>query len=244
MSRLILTLCLTSVLNAQAATFTVGVEKIDYYPHYAIRNGEYVGYTRDLLDHFAARHNHEFRYVILPIKRLSLAFLKDHTIDFKFPDNSGWVPALRGQQAVSYSNKVIEVTEGAVVLPHRKGRGPGEIKVLGTILGFTPVPYLDRIQRGKIRVSENADFPSLLHQVLIGRVDAAYINVDVGEEILATKLKRPGALVFDPSLPQVVSSFSLSTLKHPDIIQQFNKFLASETAFQAQLCKKYNMKCN
>jgi polar amino acid transport system substrate-binding protein len=243
MIKLFLASCLMCILNASAATYTVGVENIDYYPHYAVRKGQYIGYSRDLLDKFSAVSGHQFTYLILPVKRLSFAFLKDHSIDFKFPDNRNWAPELRGNQRVIYSNKVIDAVEGAMVLPQRKGNDSAEIKILGTILGFTPVPYLEHIQRGTMRLSENNDFPALIQQTLLGRVDAAYINVEVGEEILSTKLHRPGALVFDPNLPNKTSSFSLSSIEHADIIEQFNKFLASEVFFQIQLCKKYRMKC-
>jgi polar amino acid transport system substrate-binding protein len=243
MTKLLALVCLMGSLNASAATYTVGVENIDYYPHYAVRKGHYVGYARDLLDRFAAVSGHQFKYVTLPVKRLSVAFLKDQALDFKFPDNPQWVPELRTDQRVIYSNKVIDVVEGAMVLPQRKGHDPARFKILGTILGFTPVPYLADIQRGAIRVSENNDFDGLMQQTLFGRVDAAYINVEVGEDILATKLHRPGALVFDPNLPHRISSYSLSSLHHADVIQQFNKFLSDTTSFQAKLCKKYRMKC-
>ncbi len=231
------------ILNASAASYTVGVENIDYYPHYAVRNGQYVGYARDVLDRFSAVSGHQFKYVILPVKRLSIAFLNDHSIDFKFPDNRHWVPELRANQRVFYSNRVIDAVEGTMVLPQRKGQDRSSIRILGTILGFTPVPYLEEIQRGTIRVSENNDFVGLMQQTLLGRVDAAYINIEVGEEILATRLNRPGALVFDPKLPNKSSGFSLSSLEHADIILQFNQFLADEISLQTQLCKKYKMKC-
>lgn len=242
MLRIFFALFLTCVLNASAMTFTVGVENVDYYPHYAVRHGEYVGYARDLLDKFAAINGYKFKYVILPIRRLSVAFLRDHAIDFKFPDNSNWAPQFRANQPVIYSLSVIDVVEGAMVLPQRKARDLSEVKVLGTILGFTPLPYLDQIKRGSIKLSENANFVGLIQQVLLGRVDAAYIDVAVGEEILM-EMRRPGALVYDPSLPRSSSKFTLSTLEHADIIRQFNKFLYQEKNFQIRLCEKYQMKC-
>jgi len=51
-----------------------------------------------------------------------------------------------------------------------------------------------------------------------------------------------GRLVFDPTLPYSSSAFSLSTIQHPEIIQQFNDFLAKEPALQTQLREKYGMK--
>ena len=102
-----------------AGTFTVGVENIDYFPHYAMRQGQYVGYARDLLDQFGLAYGHRFDYVDLPVRRLSVAFFKNHTLDFKFPDNPNWATDLRKGQKLYYSDTVIDVMEGALVLAGR-----------------------------------------------------------------------------------------------------------------------------
>lgn len=229
--------------RALAGTYTVGVESIDYFPHYAVRDGRYIGYARDLLDQFGRIYGHQFVYVMLPVRRLGVAFLKQHNLDFKFPDNPNWATDLRANQKLFYSETVIDVTEGALVLAERKGRASGEVQVLGTVMGFTPWPYRERIDQGLIRVSENPSFEALIRQVLLRRVDAAYVNVEVADEILRTKFHRPGALVFDPDLPHATSGFRLSTFQYPGVVRQFNEFLNKEKALQSKLCTKYRMKC-
>ena len=110
-------------------------------------------------------------------------------------------------------------------------------------MGFSPWPYRSRIDQGLIHVSENPNFEALIRQVLLGRVDAAYVNVEVADEILTRKFRRPGALVFDPGLPHATSGFRLSTFKHPEVVRQLNEFLDREKGLQANLCEKYSMKC-
>jgi len=239
--RLLLILCAGHVYAA-STTFKIGVEDIDYYPHYAVRQGQYVGYARDLLDAFAAHNGYQFEYVILPVKRLYSAFLVDRSVDFKFPDNPHWTPDQRAGIPVYYSSSVINVTEGLMVLPENEGRSLSSVKDIGTILGFTAWPYLAEVNRGAIKVHENPNFEGLLRQVLSGRVDGAYINIEVANNLIGDKLKMTGRLVFDPNLPYASSTFSLSTIQHPDIIEQFNDFLIKESALQAQLRDKYGMK--
>lgn len=227
--------------NAYADTFKIGVEEINYFPHYMANHGEYTGYARELLDAFAAQNGYKFEYVILPIKRLSATYFDEQLLDFKFPDNPNWMPGLREGKNVYYSDTVISVTEGLMVLPKNKGKGLGAIKNIGTIIGFTPRPYQEQINNGSIKVYENPSFDGLIRQALIGRVDAAYIDIEVGSSILDRTFKLPGQLVFDPDLPHVLSRFSLSSIAHPDVIRQFNDFLTKEKTLQSTLKEKYGM---
>ncbi len=65
----------------------IGVQDFrDYLPYSEIRDGDYRGFNRELLDLFAQHQGYRFRYQPFPIKRLYLALLNGQ-IDLKYPDN-------------------------------------------------------------------------------------------------------------------------------------------------------------
>ncbi|GAB2866889.1 hypothetical protein GCM10027277_39770 [Pseudoduganella ginsengisoli] len=222
--------------------FTVGVESLQYYPlHTVDRNNEYTGFAREVLDAFAHRHGYTFRYVALPINRLYSALLKDHTVDFKYPDNPKWREELRTAAPLSYSDVVVATEEGAMVLPNRRGRPLAEVKTLGTALGFTPWPYQDAIDSKAMTVTTNPSFEGLLRLAMAGHIDAVYVSVDVANHMLDEQLKAPGGLQFDPGLPHARSDFRLSTVRYPEVVQQFSQFLQQEKGWLHQLRSRYHI---
>lgn len=122
--------------------------------------------------------------------------------------------------------------------------GIEQMQNLGTIQGFTPQLYLKLIQTEEIKVFENQNFTSLLKQLLFGRVDGAYASVAISNnnyDKLDKKLKSKGELVFDPNLPHIKSSYSMSTVKYPEIIEQFNEFLVNEKTILNNLKRKFKV---
>ncbi len=228
--------------SAQTTTYTIGVEDLDYYPlHTTTHTNQYAGYARDVLDAFAQQHGFRFLYLPLPINRLFTVFRTEMTLDFKYPDNPNWQPARLRDASIVYSAPLVHSEEGALVLPAHKGRALDQIKTLGTVLGFTPAPYLPAIAAKTISLSTAASFEGLLRHVMADHLDAVYINVDVAAYLLSEKLKAPSALVFDPGLPHVRSDFSLSSRQHPDVIAQFNLFLQQQRPLLQQLRAKYRI---
>ncbi len=227
---------------AAARVFAVGVENLQYFPLHGIdRRHEYAGFARDVLDAFARRHGYTFRYVPLPINRLYAALLKEHTVDFKYPDNPKWREELRAGAAVSYSDVVVTTEEGAMVLPARRGQALAAVKSLGTVLGFSPWPYQDGIDSKAIAVTTSGSVDGLLRLALAGHIDAVYVNVDVANHVLDDQLKAPGGLQFDPGLPHARSDFRLSTVRHPDVVRQFSQFLQQERHWLQQLRGRYRI---
>lgn len=217
---------LACALPVRAATYTVGVEAIDHYPLYATRKGQYLGFARDVLDAFARHSGHTLVYEPMPIKRLHTAFLVDRKVDLKFPDNAAWQADARKGIDVVYSAPVATSTGGMLVRPDRKGQGLARTRTVGTILGFTP-PALSALPPGTIKVVENASLDGLLQQVVLGRLDAAFVSIDVTLPMLSANGATP-KLVFDPGLPHDVTPLYLSTIKHPSVIAEFNAFLMRE----------------
>lgn len=125
-------------------------------------------------------------------------------------------------KGVVYSDPVMEYLDEVMVTPDRRGKGLSELRVLGTVRGFTPWEYLKRIEKGEIKLHENDTIQGLLQQAIHGRIDGAYFSVVVAKYQLREVLKTPQGLVFDPQLPHTRSAHLLSTLKYPQIIQELN----------------------
>lgn len=205
-------------------TLVIGVENQYYLPAYSYENGVYLGFARELFDAWAQARGHQVVYRALPVPRLYASFLGGQ-VDFKFPDNPNWNKAARGGKAIAYSEPVLAFVDGTSVRPERKGQGVGAVKVLGTMGGFTPWAWLDRIKAGKTALSENYNLEALTRQTLAGRVDGVYASVAVINYQLDHVLKRPGALVFDPALPASRDHYHLASIKRPELLRDFNDWM-------------------
>ncbi|MDK2126083.1 substrate-binding periplasmic protein [Parachitinimonas caeni] len=229
-----------TVQSAWAGNFTVGVEAIDYLPIYKGEGSQYSGFSRELLDAFAAKYGHQFSYKAFPVARLFDEFIKGG-LDFKFPDNPQWSSDAKKGKNISYSKGAVEVVEGLMVLPENKGKGIATIRKLATMRGFTAWPYLDAINKKTIELTESNSFEALIQMGINKRADGIYISTIVGNFYLNEVMKKQGALVLDSSLPNTQSSFSLSSQNHPEVIAQFNEFLGKEKAAIAKLKAKYKI---
>lgn len=220
--------------TAAADTFIVGVENIEYLPQYSWGESGYGGFARELFDAFAKASGHRFEYRGFPVARLYAKFL-DGEVDLKFPDNPNWATDSKAGHAVVYSDPVVDYVDGVNVRPERVGQGAEAVRTLGVLRGFTAWGWLDRIAGNKVSVQGNSSFPALLEQTIVGRVDGAYGNVAVVQHLLRSVMKQPGALVFDPKLPHVSSHYRLSTIKHPELIAEFNAWMKREAPAIAAL---------
>ncbi len=230
-----------SVLAQEKTAFIVGVENIEYYPMYAFRDGEYVGYAREVLDAFANDQGYTFEYKPFPLLRLFKKFLEEQTVDFKYPDNQYWQADMRKGKNVYYSEPVVGYVDGVMVLPERKGAGLEKLERLGVVLGFTPWEYLEQIETKKIKQENCSNYLSMLEITLKKRVDGAYSNIDIANYHLENTLKKPGALVFDPDLPYTQSSYLLASIKHPEIIKEFSAWMEENSEFVESLKKSYKV---
>lgn len=222
--------------RADHRNLVVGVEELDYFPLYAVQNGEYVGAVRDILDAFARAKGYTLSYRPLPIKRL-YAELLSGGIDLKFPDNPIWASDAKQGQRVTYSAPVIGYVDGVMVRPEHLGRGMGGLHVLGTVSGFTPPPeWQDAIRDGRVQAKENPRMDLLLKQVALERLDGAYVSVAVANYHLDAVRGVPGdrvfdaKLVFDATLPHSRDFYRLSTVDHPQVIAEFDAWMAANAA--------------
>jgi len=233
----------TSLITSFAAAkdLTVGVENIEYYPIYSIQNGKYVGAAQEILDAFATKYNHNITYKPLPVKRLFNEFVEEK-VDLKFPDNAYWAQDLKKGKDVKYSASTIEYIDGVMVLPKNKAKGG--LKKLGTMRGFTPWEFLGDIKAGRVQTNEQIKLDSLMKLVSSGRIDGVYFNTKVSEYYLKHSDFDNNLVVFDESLPHTRSAYHLSSIKHGDIIKQFDEFLEQEAAMIDEIKTKYEIKLN
>lgn len=230
----------------RADDFTVAVESIDYPPLY---NGtdpdHYQGFARELLDMFGAHYQHRFHYVSLPLNRLYAEFFTAGNFDLKFPDNPKWQADLKKGLPAVYSAPVVDVAEGTFVAGGKAGKGIGGIKSLVTLTGFTPFPYAGPVRSGAIKLYFADNLESMRKMLEIGRVDGIYASDMAMRAYVAKDAAKTGGaqqrIVLDPSLPGATAAFCLSTLKHPELIAQFNQFLAAEGESIAALKRKYGV---
>jgi ABC-type amino acid transport substrate-binding protein len=211
-------------LAAPPATYSVGVEDIDYLPVSAYRDGAWVGVLPELLDAFAADAGIRFEYRPLPVSRLLHSFLNGQ-IDFKLPDHPDWQRDRRKGLEIYYSRPLLAFTDGTLVRPAQLGEDQAAIQTLATVIGFTPWAWQEPINQGQVRLRESLDLTSLLRQTLAGRVDAAYASIAVASWQLKHDLDQENALVFDPQLPHASDHYHLSTLKHPAVLRALDLWL-------------------
>ncbi len=218
----------------------IGVENQQYQPLYTYEKGIYKGFARELFDAFAQDRGYRVEYRALPVPRLYASFLAGE-LDFKFPDNASWKQDLRIGKQIHYSAPVLASIDGTSVLPDRMRVPADKIRRLGTLSGFTPWAWMDRLRTGNTTLSENTRLDALVLQALADRVDGVYANVAVINYQLDHVLKQPGALVFNPSLPFSRDYYHLASIKHPQILLEFNAWQKANRDRIALLKRKFGV---
>ncbi len=241
--------CLLFFIGANARpilkTYSVGTENIEYYPHFGKKSAtseSFEGYAQELLDAFAKDQEIRLKYVPMPIKRLYISLIKHQSIDFKYPDNPNWTPAIKQQVKVYYSTALDSYIDGTFVRIDSPIRKRSDIGNLGLIRGFTPEPYLKEIAAGDINVYEYTHSNLLLQALVAKRIDAFYINVDVATYQMQRDQTLFQQIHFDPQLPYVEGDYHLSTILYPKMIDLINEFVKENPEFINRLQYKYRVK--
>ena len=230
--------------GASAESYLIGVENLPFAPHYSIdQQGHYQGFARELFDQFAAYSGVQLSYQPLPVHRLLPALLQGE-VDFKYPDSDKWAQAQKAGKDLHYSQAVVDYVDGVLVAPQRQGQALEQLKRLGMVSGWTPWGYQQGIEAGQIQPSYSDDLRKMIQQTLKKDTDGAYFNVVVATHYLDNIRARPGALVFDPKLPHTRGSFHLSTLRHPEMLQRFDRFLVEQQVELAALKDRYRVEAN
>ncbi|MEK8080426.1 substrate-binding periplasmic protein [Pseudomonas sp. XK-1] len=227
-----------------AQSYVIGVERLAFAPHYSIdAQGQYQGFARELFDLFARTSGVELSYKVLPVEQLLPALLSGQ-VDFKYPDSETWAPAQKAGKTLSYSQGVVDYVDGVLVAPRHQGQPVEQLKRLAMVSGWTPRGYQERIDAGQIELTYSDDLRQMIRQALRKDTDGAYFNVVVATHYLDNIRARPGALVFDAKLPHTRGTFHLSTIKHPEVLKRFDRFLLEQQAEVAALKDKYRVEAN
>jgi ABC-type amino acid transport substrate-binding protein len=230
-------LLLAGAARASEEALVVGVEDVDYDPIMNGSDGRFSGYAFQLLELFARRQGLRFSYRPLPIKRMT-PFLLDGQIDLCFPDNPNWRLDLKQGHELAYSEAFVPFQDMVFVKTEAVGR---PIKRLGVVRGFTPKRFQAQIDSGEIQLTEATAPANLVKMALAGRIDGVALAGAVGRHQLRL-LGQPAGLEPDPAYhAKFEMPYRLSSLRHPEVIAQFNDFLKAEaTAIQA-LQKRFGL---
>jgi ABC-type amino acid transport substrate-binding protein len=218
-----------------ATDIVIGVEDVDYPPIFSLEQGNFVGYSRELLDLFARNQGLKIRYEPLPIMRMMKAYEKG-AVDCIFPDNPKWKSADKTQFRIHYSASALSFQDAVMVLSKNVGK---PMRSLGIILGFQPWKFQDAIDAGNLRIINAPGSVSLIQMVLAGRVDGGNMALQVARFHLK-RMGKADALEPDPNLmPLETSNYHLSCIRRPEIVKVFDEFLRVEQNAVKKLQQKF-----
>jgi polar amino acid transport system substrate-binding protein len=236
-------LIIFSLSSHISSAFTVGVEITDYAPYFHLdQEQKYQGAAREIIDLFAQSQRLKLNYHPMPVPRLFNEFVKGR-IDLKFPDNPLWSASLQTNVIVHYSAPVLSVRETLVIVkPGIAFKGKHKtIKLVGNILGFSTPGINDNIKSKEFELVNTKKVEQLIHMLLSDRVDAIYFNADVAIAV-ARQLYPNKQLIAHPSYPAFDYAYHLSTIKHKELITQFDQFLISYSEQVADIRDRYGLK--
>ncbi len=239
--KIYLILLFVNINLSYAQEFIIGVEEVSYYPlfDFSATNTNKPSFSKELLTTFFDQYNYPYRFIALPIKRFDKWYV-EQGIDFKFPDNVRWRSDKENKLNITFSQSVIELMAGSYVLKSNAKYTRDDVKEMATIFGFMPTLWLDKIENKELKlIEENTPF-SIVKHILHGNVDATNIDANVIRHNLKL-LDKPNEIVLNTNIKHEVFSYHLSSIKHPQIIKQFNEFLQKNTLLLHQLKQKYGI---
>jgi hypothetical protein len=214
---------------AQAGSYVVGVEDINYYPYFDFTSDK-TTFAKSLLDQFAKDSGHTISYLPLPIKQFP-KWLYEENIDFKFPDNARWQEKSNIHHlSIHFSDPVVAMTAGTLVLAKNKHKEKDFFKTIGTITGFDPTLWKKQIEQGNVTIYEDSSSKILVKHLVNGLIDGLDIDLAVANDGLQ-KLQIQQKLVLSEKLPKQDFSYRMSTVKYPVILEQFNQWLAKRRKY-------------
>lgn len=236
----ILSDCVGNKLHAKE--YTIGVEDVSYYPFYdfSAKQSNQKSFSKELLSTFFMHQGYKFQFISLPVKRFDKWFVEE-SIDFKFPDNTRWRSTESKKLNIRYSKPILYLTSGSYVLKKNKHLPEQAIKRLGTMYGFYPTLWIERVQNNSIEIVESHSTFSLVKHLLHGNVDAINVEGNVIDHALKLMGKDQNAIVLNKHIKHEQYAFHFSTILHPEIMQEFDQFLNSHSKQIAELKNKYGI---
>ena len=229
--------------SSYAEQYTVGVESIDYMPYYGVKNNQWRGYSKELLDLFGKKENIKITYEIRTVKQLYNDYINKRKFDFKFPDNPYWESGLKKRVKLHYSAAVVLYTDAVMVKNENLNIGKNDIQSIGLVAGFTPpAQYLKMEQEKSLIIVRSDTLRNLVSQVIQGEIQGIYINTDVGKRLAGKLTGGKTSIYFNNKLPYLLGSYQLSSIRHPGVIKRFDAFMTKESKHLARMKRKYGLK--
>ncbi|WP_088331414.1 transporter substrate-binding domain-containing protein [Lacimicrobium sp. SS2-24] len=223
--------------QVHAERYLLGIEAINFYPHYDFSAPHQNGFANEVFALFAEMSGYDLVMVPLPPKRLYHEL--DRRVDLIYPDHPRWVQYQGTAPARYFSQAVTGNLGTAMIRPEFAMARTEDIRSVAIIRGFTPVAWLSRA-KDRIELIEVTDAQSALGLVLRNRVDAADVEYNVANHLLR-KMGKAGALVPAMNLPYTLGSYHLSSATHPQVITQFDDFLHKHRQQIEQLKARYQI---
>lgn len=227
--------------NKEGKKYIVGVEKYGKAPlYYLNEKGELCGMYREIFDKFAEDTGIEIDYKPLDINNLFKEYF-DNKIDFKLPDNPTWRAADKRKFNTIYSKPLHVAIEAIFVRPSDYSKTIDDISSLG-ITNDVPIWSVQHyISINKFTVVKEDECDSLAKQVIEGKIDAMLCNYFVVSHLLETKYGK-GELRFNMNMPYVDDYYYISTIKHREVIEEFDQWFEKNKPWVEDLHKKYKIR--
>jgi len=227
-------------VRSQPRGIIVGVEDLDYPPHYTTLSGTYRGFGREFFDSFAAAEGLTVEYRPLPVVRLHQALLEGR-ITFKYPDHPSWQPEPKQAAGVTYSQPVVGYIDGIMVKPERLKQPAEPLHTLAMVRGFS-LPAATPWQLQPPALIELTSLGASIRETLLGQAEGLFGNVEVLKHQMRYIMMLPDeTLVFDQRLPHQRGSYYVSTRDNKDLLQRLDQWMQRETAMLSALKQRYGL---
>lgn len=210
----------------EKSPYLIGVEDIDYSPHYNFVDSSQPSYFQNFIDWLELKTNCKFHNVPLPLKRLKIAFEIPQQIDFIYPDNPNWHTGSKKttrQRPRTFSRPIATALGGTMVAVNNSNITPNKFDVLVFPRGFTPVAWLPLKDEYQISFKEVNDAKAALMMVQAGRATGADIEYNVAQYLIQYHELEPMALA--KNLPFVPTDFQLSTVDNVEMIEIISRLI-------------------
>ncbi|MCW8092446.1 transporter substrate-binding domain-containing protein [Alteromonas sp. ASW11-130] len=240
---LILAVCLLvgvpiGATESAKKVFTIGVEAIDYYPHFRFMHETDKGFGWAVMEAFSNQSGYEFKYIPLPVARLRNA-MRHGKLDFAYPDNPNWHEE-ESVKSFKYSLPFAIAMGGTMVSREWVNPKLENFQSLSVVRGFSPIKWLALFENDNVQRVNVNDTTAALELVLRKRVTGADVEYHVAKHHLR-RLNRENELKLAVTLPFDTVGFRLSTIKHHHIIAEFDTFLIKHADLIDNLKKQYNL---
>jgi ABC-type amino acid transport substrate-binding protein len=228
-------------INMPVQALTLGVEDTNYAPYFYLDNQKrFQGAAREIFDLFSETSDLNISFSPMPVPRLFNEFVKGN-VELKFPDNPLWSASLTANVKVHYSAPVLNITESLMVLEQEPAVAKKEIKLVGTILGFSIPGIAEFVANHEFETVKTREIEQLMHMLVSNRVQGVYFNENVARN-LVKKIYPNKSLIRHSQYPPFKYAYHLSSIKHPKLIEQFNAFLISHHEELDAIRSRYGLK--